>query len=66
MNDDLRDAMKIILVFILAFLFYQSPGPRNALAKLLRSTADVMDTNPNTPRKNPEYLQIPNPFYQSD
>tara|TARA_B100000029_G_scaffold284024_1_gene277709 strand:- start:1310 stop:1510 length:201 start_codon:yes stop_codon:yes gene_type:complete len=66
MNDDFRDAMKIILIFILGFLFYQSPGPRNAVAKFLRNTADLMDTNPNTPRKNSEYIQIPNPLYQEE
>ena len=53
--------MKIFLLAVIAVLLYHSPGARNATGKLLRQTADIVDTHPQT-NDNPEYFQIPNPF----
>ena len=54
--------MKVFLLAVIAVLLYNSPGARNATGRILRQTADIVDTQPQT-NDNPEYFQIPNPFH---
>ena len=54
--------MKVFLLAVIAVLLYNSPGARNATGNILRQTADIVDTHPQT-NDNPEYFQIPNPFH---
>ena len=54
--------MKVFLLAVIAVLLYNSPGARNATGDILRKTAEIVDTHPQT-NDNPEYFQIPNPFH---
>ena len=57
--------LKLFLFGVIAFLLYQSPDARNATADLLRTTADVVDTHPQS-NSNPKNFVIPNPFHHED
>ncbi len=54
--------MKVFLLAVIAVLLYNSPGARDATGNILRKTADIVDTHPQS-NDNPEYFQIPNPFH---
>ena len=54
--------MKVFLLAVIAVRLYPSQGARNAHGEILRKTAEIVDTHPQT-NDNPEYFQIPNPFH---